>query len=59
MKVCYKQESSELKSYEVTAYQKDPNPNAIFASLYLSPVVPSYEELTPSYPNINSLKPQD
>lgn len=43
MKVHYKQESSELKSYEVTAYQKVPNPNAISASLYLSPIVPSYE----------------
>lgn len=36
-------ESSELKSYKVTAYQKDHNPNAISASLYLSPIVPSYE----------------
>lgn len=43
MKVHYKQESSEVKSYEVTAYQKVPNPNAISASLYLSPIVPSYE----------------
>ena len=35
--------SCELKSYKATAYQKDPNPNAISASLYLSPIVPSYE----------------
>lgn len=34
---------SELKSYKVTAYHKDPNPNAISVSLYLSPIVPSYE----------------
>lgn len=43
MKVHYKQESTELKSYKVTAYWKDPNPNTISASLYLLPLVPSYE----------------
>lgn len=43
MKAHYKHEHCEQESYKVTAYQKDPNPNAISASLYLSPVASKYE----------------
>jgi len=43
MKAHYKHEHCEQESYEVTVYQKDPNPNAISASLYLFPVALNYE----------------
>lgn len=39
--------SSVLKNYKAAAYQKDPNPNAISASLSLSPIVPSMMRLLP------------